>query len=303
MMTLKFQVKQRVFLGIQDIFLILLFADIIPPQPISQLKKSASESDEVRFKYCLTNKNSLAFNKKKLLSEDLSNVTPLGKSVLMETRVIMSSHHVLYSMMTCKKTLESTLRLYYVILERIQTVRTCSELEAFVYSMFTELPNDKSFFVFLYFLIYIGKSTHKENKRNKNSDTLRRDRQHERAAKKSTEEGKHKLPKLYSYIGSCWNASVKVFKQNMFENLTEKQSLFAEHAMITFASNFIQNCNSQQEGLMFEKAMEKMSISRETIVKIGCALLVKFHKSFTNNFECYEIQRSDFTLNSKEYTE
>ncbi len=204
----------------------------------------------------------------------------------------MSCHHVLYTMMTDKTTLKNTLSLYCLILEKIQKVSTFVELKAYVYSMFTE-TSDKSLFEFLCCLIYIGVTadSYKENSRIDSHKSMANLAYEDKSAKLNHSE------KLYHRIAACWHASVKVCFEKLRINVTEKHAYFTEHAMIAFASNMLQNCNGRQgDHAKFETTLNEMSIKREDIVKIGCALLVDYHQTNTSSILFSQLPRDNFTV-------
>ncbi len=212
-----------------------------------------------------------------------------SKSVLTEVRVIMSCHYMLYTMMTDEKTLTDTLSLYRVILEKIQKVNSFPELKAVVYLMFTE-TSDKSLFEFLCCLFYIGFTIDKDDTRLEKHANLANN-----VFKNQSFKLKHS-EKLYHKIAACWHANVKVLHKNVCSFLAEKQGFFTEHAMLTFASNMLQNCNMTQGDYgKFEDMLNQIGVKRDDVIKIGCALFVDYHQT-KNDVSFTQVPRNSFTV-------
>lgn len=263
-------------------FLNFAFLGPIEPQSDIHLKKPAIEVTSVAHRY---RQPKQSVNKRPLQVENPQNVISSSKSALTETRIIMSCHHALYEMMTNEETLVRTLSLYRLILEEIQKASSFKDLKAYVYSIFTE-PSDKSLFEFLCCLIYIGFSTFTEK--------TSREYDHSNSANSKYEDQSNQFhgDKLYQRIAACWHANGKVFNNKVCRDLTEQQGLFTEHSMITFAFNMLQNCNGNQ-GTQFDATIEKMGLDRESVVKIGCALLVDFYQSNIDTISFVQITRNN----------
>ncbi len=266
------------------------FLGSFAPQTDIHVKKPkpAAEVNSSGYRFCRSNRNT----KLEVPIKKLQNVTSSSKAALTETRIIMSCHHVLYKMMTDETALKNTLSLYRLILEKIQKVTSFPDLKAYVYSMFTEI-SDKSLFEFLCCLFYIGVTadSYKENSRIESHKSMAN-----LAYEDISADLKHS-EKLYHRIAACWHASVKVFFEKLRINVTEKHAYFTEHAMIAFASNMLQNCNGRQGDLAkFETILNEMSIKREDVVKIGCALLVDYYQTNSNSTLFTQIPRDSFTV-------
>ncbi len=277
--------KKQVYYIFEYISNFYAFLGPIEPQSNIHSKKPAVEVTSVTPRYRQSKRNK---NTRPLQVVEPQNVTSPRKTALTETRVIMSCHHVLYEMMTNEKTLVKTLSLYRLILEKIQKMSSFSDLNAYVYSIFTE-PSDKSLFEFLCCLIYIGFSTLKDN--------ISRENSHSNSANSVYEDKSKKFhgDKLYQRIAAYWHSNGKVFNKKICRDLTEQQGLFTEHAMILFAINMLQNCNGNQ-GSQFDSTIEKMGLDRESIIKIGCALMVDFYQINTNTTLFAQIPRKSFSV-------
>ncbi len=282
--------KNKVYYTVEYISNFYAFLGPIEPQLNMHIKKpkpvAVVNSSANRFRRSIRNP------KLKVPIKGLENVTVSSKSALTEARIIMSCHHVLYTMMTDDKTLTSTLSLYRLILEKIEKVSSFSELKAYVYSMFTETSN-KSLFEFLCCLFYIGVTadSYKENGRLEDHNVL---------ANKVYENQSYELrhsEKLYQRIAACWQSDVKVYHEKLHLNVTDKQAHFAEHAMLTFSTNMLQNCNGTQGDFKkLENTLKEMSITREDVIKIGCALLVDYYQTNTNTTAFTEMTRNSLIV-------
>ncbi len=287
--------KKHVYYIVEHIFNLYTFLGTIGAQSDIQQKKPAVENKSVTYRVCQQNLNTNQL----LPAKQPQIVTSSSKSVLTEVRVIMSCHHVLYTMMTDEKTLTETLSLYRLILEKIRKVSSFPELKAFVYSMSTK-TTDKSLFEFLCCLFYIGFTADvKENQRlDAHAKLANSMYEYEKTNSRCSE-------KLYNRIAAYWHANIKVFFEKVCHGLSEKQAHFSEHAMITFVSNMIQNCNGNQ-GNQFDEILKNMSLDRESIVKIGCALLVDYHQTNTNITSFTQIPRDNLTVDpakAKDYVQ
>ncbi len=282
--------KKQVYYIVEYISNFYTFLGQIEPKPDIHFKKpkSVAEGDSSAYRFHRSNQNT----NPEVPIRQLQNVTSSSKAALTEARIIMSCHHVLYTMMTDKTTLTDTLSLYRVILEKIDNVSSFAELKAYVYSMFTETSN-KSLFEFLCCLIYIGVTAdnYKENGRLKNHKSLANIVYDDKSAKLKHSE------KLYQRIAACWHAGVKVFHKKLQRDLTGKQVYFTEHAMIVFAINLLQNCNGTRgDSGKFENLLMEMHIQRDDVVKIGCALLVDYHQTNANSTSFTQIPRNSFII-------
>ncbi len=278
--------KNQVYYIVEYIFNFYAFLGPIEPQLDMHIKKPkpAAVVNSSSHRFCQQNVST----NQPLPAKQLQTVTSLSKSALTEVRVIMSCHNVLFTMMTNEKTLTETLSLYYLILEKIQKVSSFPELKAFVYSMFTK-TTAKSFYEFLCCLFYIGFTADETENSRISSHAKIANLMFKNETSKASQSDK-----LYRRIVACWQANVKVFFQKVRSNMSEKQAYFSEHALITFASNMLQNCNGNQ-GNQFDDVLKNMGVDRESIVKIGCALLVDYYK--TSNISSFtQIPRDNFTV-------
>ncbi|MGE9615844.1 MAG: hypothetical protein ACQPRI_06035 [Solitalea-like symbiont of Tyrophagus putrescentiae] len=201
-----------------------------------------------------------------------------ASSVLVETRVIMFSHYFLISMIKNEKILEKYLTYGEIIRAQLQNKEEkLSEYKATTYLFFSD-PQSTSIYDFINNIFYIGETEQPQNKRL---------HQHELEIEKAYKnDGDICLP-IYKHASLCLKNNINVFYRPFKFMINKDQSFFTEYSTIAFVRSFLQNQNQKHGNTKsFKNILSEKKIKHKTIVKIGCAEIIDFHRQNNKKF-CY----------------